>query len=282
MQKSRINISESESCCGPECCAPAVGIAKNTDIKQEIRKQYGKIALSNGAQSCCGPECCSSSDAISSPVENAKMLGYGASELQSIPEASILGAGCGAPLNFAEPKEGETVVDLGSGAGIDVFLSANRVGRQGKVIGIEMTDEMLEKARGNAKTHGYTNVEFRKGDIEQDIPVENDTVDLVVSNCVINLTTDKTEAFRQVHRVLKKGGRMVISDLVTDKEVPIASADARLWCSCIDGALTKAHYINSIKQAGFNNVEVLQERLYTEGDQVGGRKITSLVLRAVK
>ena len=193
-----------------------------------------------------------------------------------------MGVGCGAPLNFAQPKEGETVVDLGSGAGIDVFLSANRVGKHGKVIGIDMTDEMLEKARANAKSHGYVNVDFRKGDVEQNIPVENDSVDLVVSNCVINLTTNKTNAFKQVHRILRKGGRMVISDLVTNKEVPIASADAGLWCSCIDGALTKEHYIDSMKQAGFSNVEVLQERLYTEGEQVGGRKITSLVLRAVK
>lgn len=273
---------QAESCCGPECCAPSTKVVKNTDIKQEIRKQYGKIALSNGTESCCGPECCSPSDAVNTPRENTRMLGYGSTELQSIPEASILGVGCGAPLNFAQAKEGETVVDLGSGAGIDVFLSANRVGKHGKVIGIDVTDEMLEKARANAKSHGYVNVDFRKGDVEQNIPVENDSVDLVVSNCVINLTTNKTNAFKQVHRILKKGGRMVISDLVTNKEVPIASADAGLWCGCIDGALTKEHYIESMKQAGFSNVEVLQERLYTEGEQVGGRKITSLVLRAVK
>lgn len=279
MQKSN---NQAESCCGPECCAPSTKVVKNTDIKQEIRKQYGKIALSNGTQSCCGPECCSPSDAVNTPIENTRMLGYRSTELQSIPEASILGVGCGAPLNFAQPKEGETVVDLGSGAGIDVFLSANRVGKHGKVIGIDMTDEMLEKARANAKSHGYVNVDFRKGDVEQNIPVENDSVDLVVSNCVINLTTNKTNAFKQVHRILKKGGRMVISDLVTNKEVPIASADAGLWCSCIDGSLTKEHYIDSMKQAGFSNVEVLQERLYTEEEQVGGRKITSLVLRAVK
>ncbi len=284
MQESKSTdskIGSSESCCGPECCAPNSEIIKSTDIKQEIRKQYGKIAISNGAQSCCGPECCSTSDAVNSPIENTKLLGYGSSELQSIPEASILGVGCGAPLNFAEPKEGETVVDLGSGAGIDVFLSANKVGKHGKVIGIDMTDEMLDKARANARQHGYTNVEFRRGDIEQNIPVDSGTVDLVISNCVINLTTNKTDAFNQVFKILKKGGRMVISDLVTDKEVPIASANTGMWCSCIDGALTKEHYIDSIKQAGFINVEVLQERLYSEGDQVDGRKITSVVLRAV-
>jgi ubiquinone/menaquinone biosynthesis C-methylase UbiE len=210
------------------------------------------------------------------------MIGYTDSDLETIPEASILGVGCGAPLNFAEPKRGETVVDLGSGAGIDVFLSANKVGKNGRVIGIDMTTEMLEKARRNAKTHGYSNVDFKKGDIEKSIPLENDTVDLVISNCVINLTIDKTAAFKEVRRILKKGGRMVISDLVTDKEIPLESADAAKWCGCIDGALTKDRYVNSIREAGFRRVEILQEQPYVEGDRVDGRKITSLILRAVK
>ena len=253
------------------------------DIKSEIRKQYGRIALSNGAESCCGPECCApSAEVVSSPSQAAEMIGYSTADLKSIPEESILGVGCGAPLNFAEPKEGETVVDLGSGAGIDVFLSANKVGKLGKVIGIDMTDEMLERARGNANTHGYTNVDFRKGDIEKGIPVENGTVDLVISNCVINLTTDKTDAFKQVHRILKKGGRIVISDLVTDKEVSVESADTSKWCSCIDGALTKEHYVDSIRQAGFTDVVVLQETPYMRGDRVDGRQITSLIIKAVK
>jgi arsenite methyltransferase len=282
MQKPKIKVVGAEACCGPDCCAPTTIESKNEDIKQEIRKQYGKIALGNNTQNCCGPKCCSPDDAISSPMENAKMIGYISYELQSIPEASILGVGCGAPLNFAKPKDGEIVVDLGSGAGIDVFLSANRVGKNGKVIGIDMTDEMLEKARANAKQHGYSNVEFRKGDIEHSIPVKNNSVDLVISNCVINLTTDKTDAFKQVHRILKSGGRMVISDLVTDRELAVEAADSGMWCDCIDGALTKEHYVDSIKQAGFSKVEVLQERLYAEGDGLGGRKITSLIIKAVK
>lgn len=275
--------TSTESCCGPDCCSPSEAVLKGEDIKTEIRKQYGRIALSSGAESCCGPECCTpSADNVDSPKSAALLIGYGSAELQSIPEASILGVGCGAPLNFADVKEGETVVDLGSGAGIDAFLSANEVGRQGMVIGIDMTDEMLEKARDNARAHGYTNVEFRKGDIEKEIPVENNSVDLVISNCVINLTTDKTDAFKQVHRILKKGGRMVISDLVTDREVPIASADAGKWCGCIDGALTQEHYIDSIKQAGFGSVEILQELQYMSGDDVDGRQIASITLRAVK
>jgi SAM-dependent methyltransferase len=249
----------------------------NTEIKEKIRKQYGKIALS-GSSSCCAPgECCSSS-----PRDAAQAVGYDSHDLRSIPEDSILGAGCGAPLNFADIKKGETVVDLGSGAGIDVFLSANKVGKDGKVIGIDMTDEMLQRATKNASAHGYTNVEFRKGDIEHEIPVSNSSADLVVSNCVVNLTSSKGNAFQQVHRILKKGGRLVISDLVSDREIAADQVDADKWCSCLDGALTKEHYLEAIRKAGFRHVEILQERPYMDGDRVDGRKITSLVIKAVK
>jgi arsenite methyltransferase len=196
--------------------------------------------------------------------------------------------GCGAPLHHADVKEGETVVDFGSGAGIDVFLSANKVGQSGKVVGIDMTDEMLEKARRNAKENGYINVEFRKGDIEKRIPVEDNSVDLVISNCVINLTTSKVDTFKEVHRILKQGqGRMVISDLVTDKEVHGDSVDSDKWCSCIDGALIKENYLESIRKAGFQNPEILEEKLYIqegegEEDKVSDRKISSIVVKAVK
>jgi arsenite methyltransferase len=167
-------------------------------------------------------------------------------------------------------REGETVVDLGSGAGIDVFLSANKVGGSGKVIGIDMTDEMLEKARKNAN-NGYTNVDFRKGNIEKRIPVDDNSVDLVISNCVINLTTNKVDTFKEVHRILKQGqGRMVIPDLVTDKEVSGDSVDSDKWCSCIDGALTKVNYLESIRKAGFQNHEILEEKLYIKEDQEEG------------
>jgi arsenite methyltransferase len=199
-----------------------------------------------------------------------------------------LGAGCGAPLHHAAAKEGETVVDLGSGAGIDVFLSANKVGGSGKVIGIDMTDEMLEKARKNANENGYTNVEFRKGDIEKRIPADDNSVDLVISNCVINLTTDKLSTFKEVHRILKQGqGRLVISDLVSDKEVPGDSVDSEKWCNCIDGTLTKENYLESIRKAGFQAPEILEEKLYIQDqdmgkDKIGNRKISSIVVRAVK
>ncbi|HEY8140821.1 MAG TPA: arsenite methyltransferase [Nitrososphaera sp.] len=250
---------------------------RNVELKDKVRKQYAKIAL--GGSTCCMPgECC----ATSSPSAAAQAIGYDSQDLKSIPEDSILGAGCGAPLNFADIKKGETIVDLGSGAGIDVFLSANKVGKDGKVIGIDMTNEMLQRARKNASAHGYTNVEFRKGDIEQEIPVNDSSVDLVVSNCVVNLTSSKGNAFQQVFRILKKGGRLVISDLVSDKEIAADQVDAGKWCSCLDGALTKEHYLETIRKAGFRHVEILQERPYIDGDRVDGRKITSLVIKAVK
>lgn len=256
--------------------------------KDDIKKQYAKIALSGNSESCCMPSQCgcgskpAGSLTTTSRNQVAKAIGYNEKDLESIPKESILGVGCGAPLNFADIKEGESVVDLGSGAGIDVFLSAKRVGARGRVIGIDMTGEMLEKARRNAKVHGYLNVEFRKGDIEKKIPVNDSTADLVISNCVINLTIDKVSAFREVYRVLKQGGRMVISDLVTDAEVTPSSVSVEKWCSCLDGALTKQHYLDSIKNAGFQNVKVLSEQLYMDGEQVDSRKITSIVIKAEK
>jgi len=149
-----------------------------------------------------------------------------------------------------------------------------------------MTDEMLEKARKNAADNGYTSVEFRKGDVEERIPVEENSVDVVISNCVINLTTDKVKTFREIHRILKPNGigRMVISDLVTDRQIAenTSLVDPEKWCDCIDGALTEDNYIASIKKGGFENVEVLDEKIYTEGDHVDNRRISSLVIKAVK
>jgi SAM-dependent methyltransferase len=246
----------------------------NDDIKEKVREKYGKVALLQ--ESCCAPGGCGCSGTAG---QAAEAIGYDAKELASVPQESILGAGCGAPLNFAALKEGETVVDLGSGAGIDVFLSANKVGDAGRAIGIDMTDEMLEKARKNAQKGGYGNVEFRKGDIEERIPVNDETVDVVISNCVVNLTVDKVRAFSEVRRILRDGGRMVISDMVAVDRPP-AEVDPEKWCSCIDGALTRDDYVASIKKAGFESVDVLQERPYV--DESDGRKIASIVVKAVK
>jgi len=260
-------------------------------IKDKIKERYGKIALT-GTETCCAPtinidDKKSISSGCCSPNNYATSIGYGTEELESIPKASVLGVGCSALLHYAAAKDGETIVDLGSGAGIDVFLSANKVGGSGKVIGIDMTDEMLEKGRRNAKENGYTNVEFRKGDIEKRIPVDDNSVDLVISNCVINLTTNKVDTFKEVHRILKQGqGRMVISDLITDKEVHGDSVDSEKWCSCIDGTLTKENYLEGIRKAGFQNPEILEEKLYTleqgEGNIDSKRKISSIVVKAVK
>jgi len=251
-------------------------------IKEKVKERYGKIALAGNSGCCCMPgECCDDdSSNNSSTLQSTKLIGYDAQDIDSIPKDSILGVGCGAPTKFADIKLGEIVLDLGSGAGIDVFLSAKNVGKSGKVIGIDMTEEMLKKARKNANDNGYTNVEFRKGDIEKRIPVEDNSADIVISNCVINLTSDKVATFKEIRRVLKNGGgRMLISDLVTDKEIDKDSVDSEKWCSCIDGALTKENYLYSIKKAGFKNVEVLEEKTYIEDI---GRKVTSILVKAVK
>lgn len=164
-----------------------------------------------------------------------------------------------------------------------VFLASKQVQDNGKVIGINFTDEMLQKATSAAQENGFTNVEFRKGDIENNIPVDDNTVDVVISNCVINLTSDKVRTFKEVYRILKKEGkgRIIISDLVTSKEVEGESVNAEDWCSCIDGALTKENYINSIKEAGFENVRILNEQLYMKEDKTGGRNISSIIVGAM-
>jgi len=222
---------------------------------------------------------CDSGDSL---IDVTKLIGYNQKELESIPQEAILGVGCGAPINHTQLKEGETVVDLGSGAGIDIFLAARKVLDSGKAIGIDMTDEMLQKARDNAKKGNYLNVEFKKGDIEENIPLNDNSVDAVISNCVINLTTNKTNAFKEVFRILKNNGRMVISDLITDQELSVDQVNSEKWCECIDGALTKENYLSCIRSAGFEKINILEERAYMDGEKINGRKITSLVIKAIK
>ena len=265
---------------------------KQLQLKEKIKEQYGNIALDGNSNSCCMPssDCCGTSGIIFSPFTSSKEVGYESDKLNSIPESSVLGVGCGNPTRFADLKEGNVVADLGSGAGIDVFLAANIVKESGKVIGIDMTENMLTKARENAEKHGYKNVEFRKGDIEQRIPVEDNTVDVVISNCVINLTSSKENTFKEIFRILKSEGKgkMIISDLVTSKEIDLDSVNTDNWCSCIDGALTKENYIDSIKKSGFTDIEMLNEKLYMELDEPKDREnqekrqITSVSIKAVK
>ena len=253
-------------------------------LKEKIKENYGKIALNGNLDSCCGPqERCNTNNI--SKEQMSSIIGYNDTELKSIPEESILGLGCGAPLNFVNLKGGETVVDLGSGAGIDAFLASKLVGKEGKVIGIDMTDEMLEKARKASIDSNYNNnVEFRKGDIEEKIPIEDNSVDVVISNCVINLTSNKTNTFKEIYRILKKTGnaRMIISDLITTKEISKDDINTTNWCSCIDGALTKENYLLSIKDAGFQNIQVLNEKTYMDENHFSdGRKIISIIVKAI-
>ena len=251
----------------------------DNSIKDEIKKKYSKIVISGNDDCCCMPGECDSGD---SPIDATKLIGYNQKELESIPQEAILGVGCGAPINHTQLKEGETVVDLGSGAGIDIFLAARKVLDSGRAIGIDMTDDMLQKARENAKKGSYPNVEFKKGDIEENIPLNGNSVDAVISNCVINLTTNKTNAFKEVFRILKNDGRMVISDLITDQELSDQQVNSEKWCECIDGALTKENYLSCIRDAGFEKIDILEERAYMDGEKINGRKISSLVIKAIK
>jgi arsenite methyltransferase len=252
-------------------------------LKEKIKENYGKIALKGNVDSCCGSqESCDTNN--NSKEQMLSIIGYNDIELKSIPEESVLGLGCGAPLNFADLKKGETLVDLGSGAGIDAFLASKLVGKEGKVIGIDMTDEMLEKARKVSIANNYENVEFRKGDIEEKIPIEDNSVEVVISNCVINLTSNKTNTFTEIYRILKKNGtaRMIISDLITTKEISKDDINTNDWCSCIDGALTKENYLQSIKDAGFHKIEILNEKTYMDENNFNdGRKILSIIVKAI-
>jgi SAM-dependent methyltransferase len=222
----------------------------------EVKERYGQIAETAG--SCCGPptkvsSCCGGEEPMS------LQIGYRDGELEELPEGADLGLGCGAPIGLLELKPGETVLDLGSGAGIDAFLAAREVGPQGRVIGVDMTPQMLERARKNAASTGHDNVEFREGRLEA-LPVEDASIDAITSNCVINLVPDKAAVFREVARVLKPGGRMVVADIVLDAPLPEAVAqDIAAWVGCISGALPRQEYIRLVESSGLGSVEVLKD-----------------------
>ncbi len=225
-------------------------------IKEFVKDGYAKVARKGG--SCCEPttSCCGDIDMASAISQK---IGYSDEELKSIPKGANLGLGCGNPIALASLKEGETVLDLGAGAGFDCFLAANQVGDTGKVIGVDMTPEMVEKARENAKKGNYTNVEFKLGEIE-DLPVADEFADIIISNCVINLSPDKRKVFEEAFRVIKPGGRIMVSDIVLLKELPDSikeSIDA--YVSCVSGALLKEDYIAAIKNAGFQAIEIIDE-----------------------
>jgi SAM-dependent methyltransferase len=198
----------------------------------------------------------------------SEKLGYKADDLAGIPEGADLGLGCGNPLAMLELEEGETIVDLGSGAGIDCFLAAKRVGPTGLVIGVDMTPEMISRARRNAQGSGLGNVEFRLGEIEH-LPVEDGTVDAIISNCVVNLVLNKRQVFTDAFRVLKPGGRMSLSDIVLLGEVPFPLRDSvEAYVSCLSGAILRDEYLKLIEEAGFTDVAVTESRSFTIGDVV--------------
>lgn len=226
-------------------------------IVGKVRERYGRIAL--GTESgCCGP---STSEACGSGAEAgaALRIGYGEADLKAVPEGSNLGLGCGAPVDLLQLRPGETVLDLGSGAGVDCFLAAERVGSSGKVIGIDMTPAMLERARANAARDGYAQVEFREGRLEA-LPVPDASIDAVTSNCVINLVPDKSAVFREIARVLRPGGRLVISDIVLEAPLPVVVAgDLLAYVGCVSGALERQAYFDLVAAAGLTDLRILKD-----------------------
>ena len=235
-------------------------MSETTDIRTTVREKYAAIAEGKPAASagCCSPGCGCGDDVLTE-------IGYSADQAAAIPAGANLGLGCGNPLAYADAKPGETVLDLGSGAGIDCFLAARDVGPQGRVIGVDMTPAMIEKARANAATGDYRNVEFRLGEIEN-LPVADASVDVVISNCVINLSPDKPRVFGEAFRALRPGGRLLVSDLVLTRPLtPELQNNVDLYVGCVAGASLKHEYLGLMRAAGFTHVAVVHESGYSVG-----------------
>jgi SAM-dependent methyltransferase len=229
---------------------------KDEKIRKAVREGYARITKQ--LRPCCPPadSCCNSADRVG---EISKKVGYTEEEVRAVPEGANLGLGCGNPVALASLREGEVVLDLGSGAGFDCFLAANQVGKDGKVIGVDMTPEMIERARKNAQQGNYQNVEFRLGELEN-LPVADHTADAVISNCVINLVPDKKRVFQETFRVLKPGGRLMVADIVLLRELPDSiKASVAAYVGCVSGAMQKEDYLGAIRAAGFQEVRVVDE-----------------------
>jgi len=232
---------------------------KETEIRKAVREGYAQVAKQSG--SCCASKtaCCGG---VSVAETISRSIGYSEEELGSVPEGANLGLGCGNPVALASLKKGDTVLDLGAGAGFDCFLAADRVGKKGKVIGVDMTPEMVEKARENARKGGYKNVEFRLGEIEN-LPVADNSVDVVISNCVINLSPNKKRVFEEAFRALKPGGRLMVSDIVLLKELPdFIKNSVQAYVGCLSGAIMKDAYLKTIKSVGFREVKILEKSVF--------------------
>jgi arsenite methyltransferase len=246
--------------CGPDCCGPALkeSIAEGADVRTVVREKYGQVAEGGaGSGGCCGG---------TMDVETVlARIGYTAEQAAAVPEGANLGLGCGNPVAHAALRPGEVVLDLGSGAGIDCFLAAREVGPTGRAIGVDMTPTMLERARATAARVGAANVEFRLGEIEH-LPVGDASVDCIISNCVVNLSPDKPQVFAEARRVLKAGGRLLVSDLVLTRPLsPELQRDVSLYVGCVAGASLEADYLRMIREAGFDGVEVLERNGYDVG-----------------
>lgn len=261
------------------------------ELREKVREKYGSIAVATESSGCCGGGAATACCGDETTTASLEKLGYSAEQIASVPEGSDLGLGCGNPIDLAEAKPGETVLDLGSGAGVDCFLAAQAVGKEGFVIGVDMTPAMVEKARGNAERHGYQNVEFRLGEIEN-LPVADNSVDVIISNCVINLSVDKPKVFREAYRALKPGGRLAVSDLVLTKELPASIKDSvEAYVGCVAGASLVEDYLQAIRDAGFSDIEVVNQSSYPAESEQGRplediekvmQSVVSAKVRAIK
>jgi arsenite methyltransferase len=259
---------------------------KKEEVTKTVRKRYASIARQSG--SCCSTgasatnktsACCGTAN-VATVQDISKSIGYSDTDVNSVPEGANLGLGCGNPVALASLKEGEAVLDLGSGAGFDCFLAASRVGPQGKVIGVDMTPEMLEKARENVRKGDYQNVEFRLGEIEN-LPVADNSIDVIISNCVINLSQDKPKVFKEAFRVLKPGGRLMVSDIVLLGDLPpeiLNSVEA--YVGCIAGASKKSDYLEAIRAAGFTQVKVVDETVFPTDDMANDPTVKAVIQEA--
>jgi SAM-dependent methyltransferase len=246
---------------------------KAEEVKKAVRKKYSTIAKDE-TSCCCVKTTCECGETTKA---KSKRMGYTEEELLSAPKGANMGLGCGNPVALASLKEGEVVLDLGSGGGFDAFLAAKRVGEKGKVIGVDMTPEMLEKARANAKKGKFKNVEFRLGEIEN-LPVADNSIDVIISNCVINLSPDKGRVFNEAHRALRVGGRLMVSDIVLLEKLPgFLKGSVEALTGCIAGAMLKDDYINAIKKAGFKSVSIVGESVYAITSLLNDPKVKAAI-----
>ncbi len=245
------------------------------ELKEFVKDRYSEIARTSNS-CCCSSSCCGTS-----PETQTRQIGYTENDLKKIPQEAVKGLGCGNPVNYLELEKGEKVLDLGSGLGIDVFLASEKVGLEGRAVGLDASEEMVQEATEIAKRNNYENIEFEHGEIEN-IPFEDETFDAVTSNCVINLSTDKLRTYEEIYRVLKSDGRILISDIVADGKLPEEiKNNPEAWAACIGGAVKKEDYLNTIEEAGFEKINVVSQSVF-DSHYESDTEILSLQVRASK